>query len=775
MLKKSTLICMRLFSAFVSAIISVGFLASMCCCNCGSAYADEAGVSSGSSVNSEKIDGAENKQNCNDAVVPNDAESEDSSYRIAKCRVNKGHTDAFATYISKKGKFVLGTRGDSFPGVNENHIRYNPTLLVFVLGSNTKQSSEGLKFLPKNGSNVPIWGLSQTQDTSKLWPGFATETLGEKSGITGVRFAIKSATVPKGGAVYAYQDDAHGDVTPVIGTPNTKFPHKMYVGPKAHMHVNWIFTKAGKYVLDVEAAGRNEAGSIYKNVQKYTFEVDMDAAASNENESIAASEEEFNDYSGFVKLEKQKSEEDSDGEESEGENGEGDSGSDSDSDGEESEGENGSDDGDGDDDEDSSTSIVINGNNNRVYVTPWPGAKPSGGLANRGSEDEEEAETESSKNNLDSKQSKSKNKNKKTTKKCSTFNDIKEDKLIIKHGHVDLATYSTGNGIGFAVQEDVTGSHVKRDPSKVVFYAGNAAKDGNVWRLPQTQKGSVPWVGWSNQGLHPHKSSKISLESVKGPGSVRIWLQGGLGTKAKTVMSSNGNRTYMIPANTHMHLNWDFSKSGYYTIRLAVSANGKTLAKDFHFAIGVDALKTPMGCSVSEVGDGEVDGDSDGVADGDGDGDEDSSNGGNSGGNSESNSGSNNNGGSTPLAAASYSGDGGSSFFGGGFASNKSKSGKSKSAKTGRTVKVLGTIGSKSRKGVEAKYASKRVKGLRRSLLSNVKDGEPTGISGLFSRNPVLAYSLIIGGVLTVLSVTAAGIWFLYKRGLISLNWLLRY
>ncbi|RFT38150.1 hypothetical protein CG398_07575, partial [Bifidobacteriaceae bacterium NR003] len=86
MLKKSTLICMRLFSAFVSAIISVGFLASMCCCNCGSAYADEAGVSSGSSVNSEKIDGAENKQNCNDAVVPNDAESEDSSYRIAKCR-----------------------------------------------------------------------------------------------------------------------------------------------------------------------------------------------------------------------------------------------------------------------------------------------------------------------------------------------------------------------------------------------------------------------------------------------------------------------------------------------------------------------------------------------------------------------------------------------------------------------------------------------------------------------------------------------------------------
>lgn len=767
MLKKSTLICMRLFSAFVSAIISVGFLASMCCCNCGSAYADEAVA--GSEL--------ENANACHEAQLANNAAKPSSSATSGTklCRVKEGHTDVFATYKDANGNLVLGTRGDSFPGSSENSVRYNSSLIRFVVGSKSRvRRGKAFSFVKQNVKHV--YRLPSQNNPGQLFAGVSTETLGQNSGIKQVTFSFANAAMPKNGAVYMAGKDDDKRLS-YLGTDGTGFPSEYTVDGNAHVHMDWVFTAPGKYVLTVKAVAETNDGNTLTATQDYTFEVDLNRAKESSQydtgEDGSQSEDSSNQNGTSPRVKKKK------GSEGKGSNEDSDEDSEDDEDDEDSEDEDeDSDENSEDEDEDNeepSTSIVINGNNNRVYVTPWPGAKPSGGLANRGSEDEEEAETESSKNNLDSKQSKSKNKNKKTTKKCSTFNDIKGDKLIIKHGHVDLATYSTGSGIGFAVQEDVTGSHVKRDPSKVVFYAGNSAKNGRVWRLPQTQKQNVPWLGWNNQNLHPHKSSKISLESVKGPGSVRIWLQGSLGEKAKTVMSSKGNRTYTIPANTHMHLNWDFSKSGYYTIRLAVSANGKTLAKDFHFAIGVDALKTPMGCSVSGAGDGEVDGDGDGVADGDGDGDEDISNGGNSGGNSESNSGSNNNGGSTPLAAASYSGNGGSSFFGEGFASNKSKSGKSKSAKIGRTVKLLGTIGSKSGKGVEAKYDSKRVKGLRRSLLSNVKDDEPTGISGLFSRNPVLAYSLIIGGVLTVLSVTASGIWFLYKRGLISLNWLLRY
>lgn len=736
----------------------------MCCCNCGSAYAsevaqEESAEQNGQDAPAEQEDSstvsnqysdnknedssqAENEEACKDAAMKDDDEKVDDSYKIAKCRVYKGHTDAFATYISKSGKFVLSTRGDDFPGNGGNHVRFSTSRLIFVLGSNTKQSSEGLKFLPENGTNVPVWGLPQTQDTSKLWPGFATETLGEKSGIVAVRFAIKKADMPKGGAVYAYQEDAHSEITPVIGTPNTKFPNKMYVDANKHMHVSWVFTKAGKYVLSMEAAAITESGNIVKDVQDYTFEVDMKNADSKDSkdsrESAIADDNSFNDYSGFNKFMHSDSNKKDNGNEDEE-----------------------SEDGEDEDDEDSSTSIVINGNNNRVYVTPWPGAKPKDGLANHGSNqggDEDSSEDGESGDASESEaKSKSKNKKQKSSKKCSKFKDLQGNKLVIKHGHVDLATYSTGNGIGFAVQEDVTGSHVKRDPSTVVFYAGKSAKDGNVWRLPQTQKNSVPWVGWSNQNLSPHKPSKISLKSVKGPGSVRIWLQGSLGEKAKTVMSSGGNRTYTIPANTHMHLNWDFSKAGYYTIRLAVSANGKTVTKDFHFAIGVDALKTPMSCSAGsdedgDDGDGE---DADEQEDGQSDGKENGQNDGNNG---------NNNGGSTSLAG-SYSG-GESSFFGAG---TRSGSGLAKSAKTGKTgmsVSLSGSTLGKS-KGLQSKYNAKRIKGLSQSLKSGVKSEEPSGIIGLFQRKPIVAYTALSLGIATISGTCAAGLFILRKRGLI--------
>lgn len=769
-LRNKTLICFRLISAIISAIISFGFLASMCCCNCGSAYASEAAqeesaeqdgqdtsdAQEGSSTVSnqysdnknEDSNQSENEEACKYASMKDDDEKVDDSSIIAKCRVYKGHTDAFATYISKSGKFVLSTRGDDFPGNSGNHIRFSTSRLIFVLGSNTKQSSEGLKFLPENAANVPVWGLPQTQDTSKLWPGFATETLDKKAGIVAVRFAIKKAVMPKGGAVYAYQEDAHSEITPVIGTPNTKFPNKMYVDAEKHMHVSWVFTKAGKYVLSMEAAAITESGSIVKDVQDYTFEVDMKNADSKDSkdsrESAIADDNSFNDYSGFNKFMHSDSDKKDDGNEDEE-----------------------SEDSEDEDDEDSSTSIVINGNNNRVYVTPWPGAKPKDGLANHGSNqdgDEDNSEDGESGDASESEaKSKSKNKKQKSSKKCSKFKDLQGNKLVIKHGHVDLATYSTGNGIGFAVQEDVTGSHVKRDPSTVVFYAGKSAKDGSVWRLPQTQKGSVPWVGWSNQNLSPHKPSKISLKSVKGPGSVRIWLQGSLGGKAKTLMSSGGNRTYTIPANTHMHLNWDFSKSGYYTIRLAVSANGKTVAKDFHFAIGVDPMEKPMSCSAGSDEDGDDgDGDDEDV-DGQEDGQEDVQNDGNvNNANANANNGNNgnNNGGSTALAG-SYSG-GGSSFFGSGSGLAKS----AKTGKTGRSVSLSGSTLGKS-KGLQSKYGAKRIKGLSQSLKSGVKSEEPSGIIGLFQRKPVVAYTALSLGIATISGTCAAGLFVLRKRGLI--------
>lgn len=787
MRNKSTLICFRLLSAILSAIISFGFLVSMCCCNCGSAYASEAAKEEtadqgeqnqsdqedSSTVSNQYSDNknedssqAENETACKAAVVDRySSKPKDSATRYEKCKVYKGHTDGIAVYMDKSGHPVLGTQGDYFPGVQKNGIRYNSDRIEFVLRSNTKLKKsdlgQELSFLPKDNSGEYVWALPQVQEDNKLWLGFTTQTLPRKT-VSAVKFRLKSANIPEGGAVYAYENDSHGKVIPVLGSPNTDFPHKFYRDDNTHLHVNWVFTKPGKYVLCIEVTVKTKDGKILKDSQGYTFNVDMQDGA-----SVPYFRIEDKDPDNDSELNKHENQNTNESDED---------GDDSDNEDEESE------DNEDEDDEDSSTSIVINGNNNRVYVTPWPGAKPNGGLANQSSDEEDGngkseggngSETESG----SEAESKGKNKKQKTVKKCSKFKDLQGDKLVIKHGHVDLATYSTGNGIGFAVQEDVTGSHVKRDPSKVVFYAGKSAKDKGVWRLPQTQKNSVPWVGWSNQNLSPHKPSKISLKSVKGSGSVRIWLQGGLGVKAKTLMSSSGNSTYTIPANTHMHLNWDFSKSGYYTITFAVSANGKTVTKDFHFAIGVDPMEKPMSCSTTKV-DGE-DGDSDDKSN-ETDEDEDSENNSddedkqnnnkNNKDNNNNNDNSGNNSGATPLAAAARGNSGsGASFFGGGIGASKSAN----RGKTGRSVSLSGSTLGKS-KGLQSKYSAKRIKGLSQSLKSGVKSEEPRGIVGLFKRKPVVAYTALSLGITAISGTCAAGLFVLRKRGLIPAGGLFR-
>lgn len=792
MRNKSTLICFRLLSAILSAIISFGFLASMCCCNCGRAYASEVAKEEtadqdeqnqseqegSSTVSNQYSDNknedssqAENETACKAAVVAKDSSKpKDSDKQYEKCKVYKGHTDGIAVYMDKSGHPVLGTQGDYFPGVQKNGIRYNSDRIEFVLRSNTKLKKsdlgQELSFLPKDNSGEYVWALPQVQEDNKLWLGFTTQTLPRKT-VSAVKFRLKSANIPEGGAVYAYENDSHGKVIPVLGSPNTDFPHKFYRDDNTHLHVNWVFTKPGKYVLCIEVTVKTKDGKILKDSQGYTFNVDMQGGATGQFHI------EDKDSDNDSELNKHENQSASEGDED---------GDDSDNEDEESE------DNEDEDGEDSSTSIVINGNNNRVYVTPWPGAKPNGGLANQSSDEEDgngksEGGNGSEGESGSETESKGKNKKQKTVKKCSKFKDLQGDKLVIKHGHVDLATYSTGNGIGFAVQEDVTGSHVKRDPSKVVFYAGKSAKDKGVWRLPQTQKNSVPWVGWSNQNLSPHKPSKISLKSVKGPGSVRIWLQGGLGVKAKTLMSSSGNSTYTIPANTHMHLNWDFSKSGYYTITFAVSANGKTVTKDFHFAIGVDPMEKPMSCSMTKVDD--EDGDSDDKSNETDETDDDSENNSddedkqnnnknnkdNNNNSDNNNDNSGNNSGATPLAAAARGNSGsGASFFGGGIGASKSAN----RGKTGRSVSLSGGIGNHANKGIQSKYNSKRVKGLRKSLQSGVKSEEPRGIVGLFKHKPVVAYTALSLGITAISGTCAAGLFILRKRGLIPAGGLFR-
>ncbi|WP_421787612.1 choice-of-anchor M domain-containing protein [Gardnerella sp. DNF00753] len=647
--------------------------------------------------------------------------------KATMCHAYKGHTDVFATFFdTKNNRMVLGTLGDAFESEDYNDTRYDTNRLIFEVGSkNIMQLSKDennsvIKEIYATTREGVVWFFDQSGagDTGALWPGLDTRPLYKGAGSTKVNPTVKLSLTgieaPHNGEVFMYTRSGD-DYEKMLGSAEN-WPKDVDItetGGK-HEHMYWSFNRPGVYKLKMKATatvGDEEQSSE----QTYTFHVT--------NHDVTAGD--FADYDGAS--------------------------FDGDEDGEDDE-EDSDDDSQSEDHsinvQQSNGSFFINGNNNTVYVTPWPGAK----MQQQGLAGNNNGGLFSGIHNVKDGKQNSQNQQSSATK----FKDIKGDKLVIDHGHVDIAVYTgDSNNVDMAVQEDVTGSHVFRDPDTVVFAVGEAGKTKGVYRIPQTQIDGVPWMGWNNQSMNPHKPTQLSLTGVEGPGNVRVWMFGGLGGGDQEIFSTQGATDYTIPANTHAHANWDFDEPGYYTLQFQASDGNSTVTRNIHVAVGVDPQETPMGSAVGGGNPGKKD--------------DKVKNGGPSTPQNPVKPTTNlprsvGNHGSRGIGAVG----GGNPFVGGrDFGSNNSHSGKQLPRKA------------KKHKGLVSKISNKRLaKSLYRQKLNDNDDvvkSEAKGAKGLFSRNPVLAYSLIIGGVLTVLSVTAGGIWFLYKRGLISLNWLLRY
>lgn len=669
-----------------------------------------------------------NFEACTAARLDKTASQPAADSKATMCHAYKGHTDVFATFFDATSKrMVLGTLGDAFESEDHDGTRYDTNRLIFEVGSkNIMQFSKdednpAIKEIYATTREGVVWFFDQSGagDTGALWPGLDTRPLYEGAGSTKVNPTVKLSLTgieaPHNGEVFMYTRSGD-DYDKMLGSAEN-WPKDVDItetGGK-HSHMYWSFNRPGVYKLKMKATatvGDEEQSSE----QVYTFHVT--------NHDVTAGD--FADYDGAS--------------------------FDGDEDGEDDEEDSDDDDSQSEDHsinvQQSNGSFFINGNNNTVYVTPWPGAK----MQQQGLAGNNNGGLFSGIHNVKDGKQNSQNQQSSATK----FKDIKGDKLVIDHGHVDIAVYTgDSNNVDMAVQEDVTGSHVFRDPDTVVFAVGDAGKTNGVYRIPQTQIDGVPWMGWNNQSMNPHKPTQLSLTGVEGPGNVRVWMFGGLGGGDQEIFSTQGATDYTIPANTHAHANWDFDEPGYYTLQFQASDGNSTVTRNIHVAVGVDPQETPMGYAGGGKGNEKKDTQGKKV------GPSIPQNpvkpttnlprpGGNNGGHGNGAVG------------------GGNPFVGGrGFGSNNSHSGKQLPRKA------------KKHKGLVSKISNKRLaKSLYRQKLNDNDDvvkSEAKGAKGLFSRNPVLAYSLIIGGVLTVLSVTAGGIWFLYKRGLISLNWLLRY
>ena len=675
-----------------------------------------------------------NFEACAAARLDKTASQSAADSKATICHAYKGHTDVFATFFDTTNKrMVLGTLGDSFESDDHDGARYDTNRLIFEVGSkNIMQLSKdednpAIKEIYATTREGVVWFFDQSGagDTGALWPGLDTRPLYEGAGSTKVNPTVKLSLTgieaPHNGEVFMYTRSGE-DYEKMLGSAEN-WPKNVEItedGGK-HSHMYWSFNRPGVYKLKMKATATVD-GKEQSSEQTYTFHVT--------NHDVTDGD--FADYDGASFDGDEDDEEDSD---------------DNDDDDSQSEG-------NGINLQQSNGSFFINGNNNTVYVTPWPGAKmQQQGLAgsNKGLAGNNNGGLFSGIRNVKG----GKQNSQKQQSSATKFKDIKGDKLVIDHGHVDIAVYTgDSNNVDMAVQEDVTGSHVFRDTDTVVFAVGDAGKTNGVYRIPQTQIDGVPWMGWNNQSMNPHKPTQLSLTGVEGPGNVRVWMFGGLGGGDKEIFSTQGSTDYTIPANTHAHANWDFDEPGYYTLQFQASDGNSTVTRNIHVAVGVDPQETPMG-----------------YADG-GENTEKKDDKGKKGGPSSPHSPAK----STNLPrSGGNKGSSGIGFVGGG---NSFGGGRSFGASNSNSGKQLPRKAKKS-KGLVSKISNNRLaKSLYRKNLNDNDDiakSEAKGVKGLFKRNPSLAYSLIIGGIVAVIGVLGAGIWYLHKRGLISFDWLLRY
>jgi putative ABC transporter-associated repeat protein len=163
----------------------------------------------------------------------------------------------------------------------------------------------------------------------------------------------------------------------------------------------------------------------------------------------------------------------------------------------------------------------------------------------------------------------------------------------IDEGHIDIAARVVGRGMQIHVKDGtVSGTTTWREPSSVVLHVKPAARntlpDGDdfaflgkagdpVWLLDQVQQDGLLWPGWSTDNIRAGATKggvKFSLTGAKGPGEVALYTYDAM--SGATVLFSSGDGvpdSFDVPANTHAHGGWAFTKEGTY--RLTFRMSGK--------------------------------------------------------------------------------------------------------------------------------------------------------------------------------------------------------
>ncbi|ARU46986.1 choice-of-anchor M domain-containing protein [Corynebacterium silvaticum] len=161
-----------------------------------------------------------------------------------KVEISKGHVDISPKEIDNTLAVVVKDESGQH---SSKAVLRDPNSVTFVVPQSAKTLLKGdIKDIAKKGERVYM--LPEVQKTGLVWPGFSTE---EIYGVTedNYEFTITPKSTPQGGKWVAYSGDANSSENR-IGDSSGKHVYK--AEGSTHRHLNWVFTKPGKYTMDVE-------------------------------------------------------------------------------------------------------------------------------------------------------------------------------------------------------------------------------------------------------------------------------------------------------------------------------------------------------------------------------------------------------------------------------------------------------------------------------------------------------------------------------------------
>ena len=490
--------------------------------------------------------------------------------------LDRGHADIFDLTSDASGALTLRIKEDA----TGSGVMREPEQTLLAVNKSTLTQIPG-SVSQATGAPAAAYLLGQSGDNQAtvLWPGW--DTLGVTAGgYDAARFHI-SYTGPADGRIYAFTSSFTEGTKAVTNdgsfdlAPEGDDIDQPYA---AHKHVNWLFTRAGRYTLTVQASawtpGNTGAANAVAPTRTYTIDVADEASCLAES-GAAPSTDQAQPAPGVgpgsVSSTNNQSAQDQ------------------------------ADNGATGTPSAPTPSAGATGTNGTTGTTTGANPAPSSGahttsgttgsercVATRITREATEAEAATlASNNAPANTAR-------TTLTVSVGDGASGNAT---DGHFDLGPAIENGTLVARVKDDRSQPAQWVDPSSLTFALGDAARitapadlgfvatpGSSVWLIPSTQIAGVPWLGLNSQREEIVTGTtgpvQFTLDAVEGPGRVAVFNAGALGSGVGEHVFDGPGTGYTLGANTHAHQNWVFTAPGTYTLTISmrVTPNGAALA-----------------------------------------------------------------------------------------------------------------------------------------------------------------------------------------------------